>query len=90
MGARSSSDCHEKLIEPEWLAEKFQAQPLHRSQYADDRLNDFSVRVGVAELQSDDWAAYGRTAIHPGNAAARKLGHDAAEVRRRRRAETDA
>ncbi len=66
----------------------FQAQPLHRSTYADDRLNDFSCHQGVGALSSADWAAYARTAIKPGDAAARPLGNDAAEVRRRRRAET--
>ena len=66
----------------------FQAQPLHRSHYADERLNDFSVQCGLDELQPEDWAAYGKIAVHPGDAAARQLGHDAAEVRRRRRADS--
>ena len=65
----------------------FQAQPLHRSHYADERLNDFAVHTGVNSLQPEDWAAYGRTAIHPGDASARPLGHDAAETRRRRRSD---
>ena len=66
----------------------FQAQPLHRSTYADDRLNDFVVRTGVDALGPSDWSAYATTAVKPGSAAARPLGHDAAEVRRRRRSET--
>ncbi len=65
----------------------FQAQPLHRSTYADDRLNDFTCHVGLASLDDHDWAAYGRTAVRPATAAAVPLGHDAAQVRRRRRAE---
>lgn len=68
----------------------FQVQPLHRSAYSDDRLNDFTSSVGLDSLRPDDWAAYARTAVHPGAAAARPLGHDAAEVRRRRRANSSA
>lgn len=66
----------------------FQAQPLHRTAYGDERLNDFTCEVGVGTLSTADWAAYARTAVHPGNAAARPLGHDAAQIRRRRRSES--
>ena len=68
----------------------FQAQPLHRAHYADERLNDFAVSKGLNALRPGDWEAYGRTAIHPGDAAARPLGHDAADIRRRRRADAGA
>ena len=67
----------------------FQAQPLHRSAYSDDRLQ-FACETGLATLSASDWAAYAKTAVHPGKAAARPLGHDAVEVRRRRRAEVKA
>ena len=68
----------------------FQAQPLHRSVYADDRLNDFECAAGVASLTEGDWDAYEATVVKTGDGTLRPLGHDAAEVRRRRRAETDA
>ncbi len=68
----------------------FQAQPLHRSGYADERLNDFACTSGVAALSADDWDAYAATVVKTGHAAALPLGNDAAEVRRRRRAEITA
>ncbi len=68
----------------------FQAQPLHRSTYSDDQLNDFTCSVGLDGLAPEDWDAYARTAVRSGDAAARPLGHDATEVRRRRRADPPA
>ena len=65
----------------------FQVQPLHRSTYADDRLNDFECTYGVGALSVADWAAYEHTVVKTGNGTLRPLGHDAAEVRRRRRNE---
>ncbi len=62
----------------------FQAQPLHRSAYADELLNDVDVVNGVAALTPADWDRYAATVIKPGAAA---VGHDAAQVRRRRRTE---
>ena len=65
----------------------FQAQPLHRSAYADDKLSDFVCDLGLNALSTEDWTAYAHTAVRPGDSAAVPLGHDAAQVRRRRRAD---
>lgn len=64
----------------------FQAQPLHRSMYDDDLLNDFDCRSGVAALTSEDWTRYAATVIKSSDGALPPLGQNAAEVRRRRRA----
>jgi hypothetical protein len=66
----------------------FQAQPLQRSAYADELLNDFDCRSGVAALEDEDWAQYTATVIKSGEASLPPLGENATEVRRRRRAET--
>ena len=68
----------------------FQVQPLHRSGYADDRLNDFECTTGLASMSADDWGDYEATVVKTGDGTLRPLGHDAAEVRRRRRSETSA
>jgi hypothetical protein len=60
----------------------FQAQPLHRSVYSDERLNAFACEPGFAGLSAADWAAYRATVVK-----AEPLGHNAVEVRRRRRTE---
>jgi hypothetical protein len=60
----------------------FQAQPLHRSVYSDDRLNAFACESGLSNLSDADWDGYAATVVKSG-----PLGHDAVEVRRRRRAE---
>ena len=65
----------------------FQVQPLPRSVYADDQLNDFGCTAGVASLSSEDWDDYEATVVKAGDGTQRPLGHDAAEVRRRRRAD---
>jgi hypothetical protein len=65
----------------------FQAQALHRSTYADDQLNDFECTRGIAALSASDWADFEATVVKAGDGKQRPLGHDAAEVRRRRRSE---
>ena len=62
----------------------FQAQPLHRSTYADEHLNDVECLTGVAALGEAEWARYAATVIKPSD---RALGQDASAVRRRRRTE---
>lgn len=59
----------------------FQAQPLHRSVYDDTRLNAFEVAPDLQALSEQDWEDYRATVVKEGH----KLGHNAAEVRRRRR-----
>jgi hypothetical protein len=60
----------------------FQAQPLHRSVYSDDKLNAFACAPGLRGLSEADWNDYQATVVKSG-----PLGHDAVEVRRRRRTE---
>jgi len=62
----------------------FQAQPLHRSVYSDDRLNDFDCAPGLAALSERDWDDYRATVVKDGD----PIGHHAVEVRRRRRTES--
>lgn len=68
----------------------FQAQPLHRSMYADEHLNDFDCKTGVAALSKDDWVRYAATVIKSSEGPPPPLGKDAADVRRRRRSEARA
>lgn len=65
----------------------FQVQPLQRSTYAEDRLNDFECIEGAASFTDLDWQRYESTVVKHGYGTALPLGHDATEVRRRRRAE---
>jgi hypothetical protein len=60
----------------------FQAQPLHRSIYSDERLNAFACEPGLDRLSPADWDDFRATVVKAG-----PLGHDAVEVRRRRRTE---
>lgn len=61
----------------------FQAQPLHRSVYRDDRLNDFACTPDLHALSPQDWDDYRAIVVRDGH----PLGDDAARVRRRRRTE---
>ncbi len=63
-----------------------QAQPLQRTTYAEERLNDFECIDGAGSFTAQDWQRYKATVVKTG-AAAEPLGRDATEVRRRRRAE---
>jgi len=65
----------------------FQAQPLHRSVYSDDRLNDFACTPDLEALSARDWDDYRATVVKSGPPALTPLGHNATEVRRRRRSE---
>lgn len=65
----------------------FQAQPLHRSVYSDDRLNAFECTPGPECLSGEDWDDYRATVVKDGDPARTPLGHNAAEVRKRRRNE---
>ena len=65
----------------------FQAQPLHRSVYAEDKLNDFASAPDLQSLSDRDWQDYHATVVKTGHGAPCPLGHNAAEVRRRRRSE---
>ncbi len=64
----------------------FQAQPLHRSVYSDAALNDFVCTPGLDALSERDWDDYAATVIKKGARPA-PFGHNAGEVRRRRRNE---
>ncbi len=64
----------------------FQVQPLHRAVYSDGTLNEFECTSGLAALSAADWDDYAATVVKAGSGT-RPLGHNAAEVRRRRRAE---
>ena len=61
----------------------FQAQPLHRSVYSDEKLSDFECTPDLQSLSERDWDDYRATVVKDGD----PLGHHAVEVRRRRRTE---
>lgn len=63
-----------------------QVQPIPRSAYADDALNDPPVAVGPEALTATEWADYDRSIVAPRREGC-PMGHDAAAVRRRRRAD---
>lgn len=65
----------------------FQVQPLHRSIYGDDKLNDFVSTPHLQDLSATDWDDYYTTVVKGRDGARSPLGHDATEVRRRRRSE---
>lgn len=66
----------------------FQIQPLPRSLYLDERLNRFDCLDGVASFEPSDWADY-RATVMKGGDPERPVGHQASEVRRRRRADVE-
>ena len=66
----------------------FQAQPLHRSIYGDDRLNEFTCTPDLHSLSDDDWRDFHATVVKDSDGALCPIGHNAAQVRRRRRSET--
>ncbi|GAC1343500.1 MAG: hypothetical protein NVSMB18_19440 [Acetobacteraceae bacterium] len=65
----------------------FQAQPLHRSVYSDETLNGFDCAPGLQSLSAEDWDDYRATVVKDGDGDSVPLGHNAIEVRRRRRTE---
>ena len=65
----------------------FQVQPLHRSIYGDEKLNDFACTAGLQALSDDDWADYAAVAAKDRDGTICPLGHNAAQIRRRRRSE---
>ena len=65
----------------------FQAQPLQRSTYADDLLNDFECVDGAGAFSPEDWGRYEATVVKTGDGTVKPLGQDATEIRRRRRSE---
>lgn len=65
----------------------FQVQPLHRSVYSDDKLNDFACTPELEALSEGDWSDYEATVVKDHDGALCPLGHNAAEIRRRRRNE---
>jgi hypothetical protein len=61
--------------------------PIHRSEYADSKLNDFVVHdnEALSSLTSEDWAAYGRTVVTPNaDPVVRRQGTYAIAARKRR------
>lgn len=68
----------------------FQVQPIPRIALEEAALNAFTVAEGPAALGAEDWAAYERSIVAPRRGGACPLGRDAAERRRRRRAEASA
>ncbi len=66
-----------------------QVQPLPRSLYG-EQLNAFECAPGLRSLSAQDWRDYEATVVAAGDGSKRALGHDAAEVRKRRRAEPTA
>jgi hypothetical protein len=65
----------------------FQVQPLHRSTYTDELLNDYEVAPGLSGMCEADWADYHNTVVVPSQSSSCPLGRDAVAVRRRRRQE---
>jgi len=61
-----------------------QVQPLHRSTYADEVSNRFSMVRGLADFPPHAWERYEESIVKP-NVENRAIGGYAAEVRRRRR-----
>jgi len=65
----------------------FQAQPLHRTAYSDQTLNDFVLNPSLETLTEADWTDYYNTVVRASEQVACPLGRNAADVRRRRRKE---
>lgn len=62
-----------------------QVQPIHRSLYQNNVLNDFKTVEGVSALSESDWADYHRTIVAPGTAHDRERGNYAKTTRKRRK-----
>ncbi len=62
-----------------------QVQPLHRSTYAEEVTNDFSLVKHPREFSADVWSRYEQTIVKPNLDPARPVAAYAASVRRRRR-----
>jgi hypothetical protein len=60
----------------------FQVQPIHRTLYSNDSLNDFVITKDLHALAETDWDAYHRTVVHP-NQTGCPLGENAKEIRKR-------
>jgi hypothetical protein len=59
--------------------------PIHRSEYDDEKLNNFTVHEGFGGLTQDDWQAFERTIVQPSmNPIGRRQGAYAATARKRR------
>lgn len=65
----------------------FQAQPLHRTAYSDETLNDFVLNPNLESLTQTDWTDYYNTVVRASEQVGCPLGRNAADVRRRRRKE---
>jgi hypothetical protein len=62
-----------------------QVQPLHRSAYADELSNAFTLVPNLAEFPSEAWSRYEQTIVKPNLDPARPVAAYATSVRRRRR-----
>jgi hypothetical protein len=60
----------------------FQLQPIHRSLYSNDSLNDMVITRDLHALADTDWDAYYRTVVQP-NLTTCPLGENAREIRKR-------
>jgi hypothetical protein len=59
--------------------------PIHRSEYEDEKLNNFTVHEGFDGLTADDWQAFERTIVQPSmNPVGRRQGAYAVAARKRR------
>jgi hypothetical protein len=65
----------------------FQVQPIPREAHGEAALSGFEVAHGLAGMAPADWAAYEASIVAPRRDGGCPLGRQAAEVRRRRRAE---
>jgi hypothetical protein len=62
--------------------------PIHRSEYDDEKLNNFTVHEGFDGLIPEDWQAFERTIVQPGmNPVGRRQGAYAVAARKRRAGE---
>lgn len=65
-----------------------QVVPVHRREYADEYLNDFTVHAGFDGMTTEDWDAYRQTVVVPNsNPLTRRQGAYAVAARKRRAAE---
>lgn len=56
--------------------------PIHRAEYDDEKLNNFTVQTGFDGLTAEDWRAFERTIVQPGmNPIGRRQGAYAAAAR---------
>jgi hypothetical protein len=59
--------------------------PIHRSEYGDKKLNNFTVHEGFDGLTREDWQAFERTIVQPSmNPIGRRQGAYAVAARKRR------